>query len=165
LKEAETYIEQLEKQLVEAKNTKVSAKENFGGVVSLALESVVRRNTHLLSGIPLVGQGLAGVVEQDNKRLEDTAMNSPKAVEERNATFKRVVNEGEKQTPVTAAISKEDQETLAYFQSLRQAFTGSELLQVLEVSEISELSNLVHRTNRTSNLLIPDLKKFLSIKV
>ena len=92
-------------------------------------------------------------------------MNSPKAVEEGNLTFKRVVNEGEKQTPVTAAISKEDQETLAYFQSLRQAFTGSELLQVLEVSEISELSNLVHRTNRTSNLLIPDLKKFLSIKV
>lgn len=139
LEEAETYIEQLEKQLVEAKNTKVSAKENFGEVVSLALENIVRRNTHLLSGIPLVGQGLAGVVEQDNKRLEDTAMNSPKAVEERNVTFKRVVNEDEKQPPITATISKEDQETLAYFQSLRQAFTESELLQVLEI-----ISNLSH---------------------
>lgn len=138
LEEAETYIEQLEKQLVEAKNTKVSAKENFGEVVSLALESIVRRNTHLLSGIPLVGQGLAGVVEQDNKRLKETALNSPKAVEERNVTFKRVVGDEEHLTPAKSSISKEDQETLAYFQSLRQAFTESELLQVLDI--ISNLS-------------------------
>ncbi|RYF87199.1 MAG: hypothetical protein EON98_01275 [Chitinophagaceae bacterium] len=138
LEEAETYIEGLEKQLVEAKNTKVSAKENFGEVVSLALESIVRRNTHLLSGIPMIGQGLAGVVEQDNKRLEETALNSPKAVEERNVTFKRVSNEDEGQPTSKRSLSKEDQETLTYFQSLRQAFSESELLQVLDI--ISSLS-------------------------
>lgn len=138
LVEAETYIEQLEKQLVEAKNTKVSAKENFGEVVSLALESIVRRNTHLLSGIPMIGQGLAGVVEQDNKRLEDTALNSPAAVQERNVTFKRVSNDEEDQPSAKNGISKEDQETLNYFNSLKQAFSETELLQVLDI--ISNLS-------------------------
>lgn len=88
LEKAEKYIAELEKQLVEAKNTKISAKENFGEVLSLALESMIRRNTHLLNGIPLVGQGLADAVEQDNKRLEDTSLNSPSAIQERNVTFK-----------------------------------------------------------------------------
>lgn len=136
LEEAEKYITELEKQLVEAKNTKATAKQNFGEVVSLALESMIRRNSHLLNGIPLVGQGLAGVVEQDNKRLEDTALNSPSAIEERNVTFKRMSNEDEKQRSHKASISKEDQETLAYFQSLRQAFTESELLQVLDIISV-----------------------------
>jgi hypothetical protein len=137
LEETEQYVEELEKKLEESKSTKVTAKENFGELLSHALESIVRRNTHLLSGIPMIGQGLAGVVEQDNKRMEDTALNSPKAVEERNVTFKRVVND-EEIKPSARSISKEDQETLAYFQSIRLAFTESELLQVLDI--ISSLS-------------------------
>jgi hypothetical protein len=133
LEEAETYIEDLEKKLVEAKNTKVSAKENFGEVVSLALESIVRRNTHLLSGIPMIGQGLAGVVEQDNKRLEDTALNSASAIQERNVTFKRVVNDDEDKASAKSTISKEDGETLDYFKTLREAFSGEEMVQVLQI--------------------------------
>lgn len=132
LEEAEKYIAELEKQLIESKNTKVSAKENFGEVVSLALESMIRRNTHLLNGIPLVGQGLAGVVEQDNKRLEDTALNSPSAIQERKVTFKRVVNDDEKPSS-KGTISKEDHETLGYFQTLRETFSGEEMVQVLEI--------------------------------
>lgn len=137
LEETEQYVEELEKKLEETKNTKATAKENLGEVVSLALESIVRRNTHLLSGIPMIGQGLAGVVEQDNKRLEESALNSLSAIEERNLTFKRVVGDDEK-TASKDTISKEDQETLAYFQSLREAFTEGELLKVLDI--ISALS-------------------------
>lgn len=137
LEETEQYVEELEKKLEETKNIKATAKENFGEVVSLALESIVRRNTHLLSGIPMIGQGLAGVVEQDNKRLEETALNSPSAIEERSVTFKRVVGDDEK-TLSKGTISKEDGETLAYFQSLREVFTESELLKVLDI--ISALS-------------------------
>ncbi len=136
LEESDTYIEQLEKKLEETRNTKVTAKENLGEVFSLALENMIRRNTHLLGGIPLVGQGLAGVVEQDNKRLEDAIANSPQAIEERQVTFKKMF-ESEKPTSGNT-ISKEDQETLDYFNSLRQAFTEPELLQVLEI--ISTLS-------------------------
>ncbi|RYZ27115.1 MAG: hypothetical protein EOO10_13680 [Chitinophagaceae bacterium] len=135
LEEAESYIEELEKKLVEAKNTKVAAKENFGEVVSLALESMVRRNTHLLSGIPMIGQGLAGIVEQDNKRLEDAVLHSSKAIEERKVSFKRVMNDDEKTSP-KSSISKEDQETLHYFQTLRQTFNDEEMIQVLEIISV-----------------------------
>ena len=47
-------------------------------------------------------------------------------------------NDEEKQHPVKNSISKEDQQTLDYFNSLKQAFTESELLQVLDI--ISALS-------------------------
>lgn len=136
LEESDTYIEQLEKKLEETRNTKATAKENLGEVFSLALENMIRRNTHLLGGIPLVGQSLAGVVEQDNKRLEEAIANSPQAIEERQVTFKKMY-ESEKPTS-SNTISKEDQDTLDYFNSLRQAFTEPELLQVLEI--ISTLS-------------------------
>lgn len=137
LEETEQYVDELEKKLEETKNIKTTAKENLGEVVSLALEGMIRRNTHLLGGIPLLGQGLAGVVEQDNKRLEESALNSPSAIDERSVTFKRIVGDDEK-TSSTGTISKEDGETLAYFQSLREAFTESELLKVLDI--ISALS-------------------------
>jgi hypothetical protein len=81
LNESEEYIEELEKKLEETKALKATSKENLGEVFSIALENIVRRNTHLLGGIPLVGQGLAGIVEQDNKRLEETAQNSSHAIE------------------------------------------------------------------------------------
>ncbi|MBD0287452.1 MAG: hypothetical protein ICV79_18820, partial [Flavisolibacter sp.] len=45
LEDAESYIEQLEKKLEETRNSKVTAKENLGEVVSMALESMLRRNT------------------------------------------------------------------------------------------------------------------------
>lgn len=138
MEEQESYVEKLEAMLQEERGKKVSIKDNWGEVMSVALEGMVRRNSHLLGGIPMIGQGLAGVIEQDNKRLEDAAINSPKAIEERKVSFKRVVEDDEKQPTVTNGVSKEDQETLAYFQSLRQAFTESELLQVLDI--ISSLS-------------------------
>lgn len=149
LEEAENYIDELEKKLVEAKSTKAVQKESLGEVVSLALESMIRRNSHLLSGIPLVGQGLAGVVEHDNKRLEDASLNSPSQVEERKATFKRVLNDEEEATfKAKETISKEDQETLSYFQTLRQAFTEHELLQVLEI-----IAGLSHQKDSIPSVL------------
>ena len=138
MEEQEAYVEKLEVMLQEERGKKVSIKDNWGEVMSVALEGMVRRNSHLLGGIPMIGQGLAGVIEQDNKRLEETALNSPNAVEERKVTFKRVVEEDEKQSASKPVVSKEDQETLAYFQSLRQAFSESELLLVLDI--ISSLS-------------------------
>lgn len=136
LEEAESYIDELEKKLSEAKSTKAVQKENLGEVVSLALESMIRRNSHLLSGIPLVGQGLAGAVEQDNKRLEGVSQ-TPSLGEEAKVSFKRVRSD----EPPTSkeSISEEDKQTLDYFQSVRQAFTEPELIQVLEI--IAVLSN------------------------
>lgn len=132
LDEQQEYIDDLEKKLEETRALKATSKESFGEVLSLAFENIVRRNTHLLGGIPLVGQGLAGVIEQDNKRLEQAAQNSPQAVEERKATFQKV-----EETPTASfrpsSISYEDRETLNYFKSLKQSFTEPELLQVFQI--------------------------------
>jgi hypothetical protein len=136
LEEAESYIDELEKKLAEAKSTKAVQKESLGEVVSLALESMIRRNSHLLSGIPLVGQGLAGVVEQDNKRLEGVSQ-TPSLGEEAKVSFKRV--RCDEPATSTESVSEEDKQTLEYFQSVRQAFTEPELIQVLEI--IAVLSN------------------------
>lgn len=136
LEEAESYIDELEKKLAEAKSTKAVQKESLGEVVSLALESMIRRNSHLLSGIPLVGQGLAGVVEQDNKRLEGAAQTPPMS-QEANVSFKRV--RSDEPASCKDNVSDEDKQTLEYFQSVRQAFTEPELIQVLDI--IAVLSN------------------------
>jgi len=103
----------------------------LGEVFSVALENMIRRNAHLIGDIPLVGAGLAGIVEQDNKRLEETAQNSTQAIEERKVSFQKVP-EKDKSSSYTA-ISKEDQGTLDYFKQLRQAFTEEELLQVIDI--------------------------------
>ena len=134
LEEQEEYVEKLERKIEEVTASKATAKENLGEVFSLALENIVRRNTHLLGGIPLVGQGLAGIVEQDNKRLEQIAQNSPQAIEDRKASFRRITEEEE--VNGKSSLPKEDLETLAYFESLRQTFTETELLQVLEIVSI-----------------------------
>jgi len=131
LNESEEYIEELEKKLEETRALKATSKENLGEVFSIALENIVRRNTHLLGGIPLVGQGLAGIVEQDNKRLEETAQNSLQAIEERNASFKRKTED--EVMPPKNSLSKEDQETLNYFKTLRQTFSEKELVQIFEI--------------------------------
>ena len=132
LDDSEEYIGELEKKLEETRATKATAKENLGEVFSLALENMIRRNTHLLGGIPLVGQGLAGIVDKDNKRLEEAAQNSFQAIEERNVSFRKISKEGE-ELYSKGSLSKEDQETLNYFKTLRQAFTEIELFQVLEI--------------------------------
>jgi hypothetical protein len=139
LDEQETYIEKLEAMLQEEKSKKVSLKDSWGDVVSVALEGVVRRNSHLLAGIPMIGQGLAGAVEEDNKRLEDNYLNFPKAIDERAVTFTKVAGEEGASFKLKEAVSAEDQQTLDYFNSLRQAFTENELLHVLDI--IAILSN------------------------
>lgn len=82
----------------------------------------------------MVGQGLAGMVEQDNKRQEDAHPHTAPTNEESKVSYKRIVPE--QATVNRGVISKKDQETLNYFQSLRQSFTESELLQVLEIIDV-----------------------------
>ena len=86
----------------------------------------------MLGGIPLVGQGLAGVIEQDNKRLEQKAQNSSATIAEGKVTVQK-----EEETPTAsfkpASLSDEDRQTLNYFNSLREAFTETELAQIFQI--------------------------------
>jgi hypothetical protein len=68
LTEAEEYIEQLESRLEEEKDKKIKFKDNIGDIASQALEGMLRRNLHWFSGVPVL-EGLAGTIQEDNKRL------------------------------------------------------------------------------------------------
>jgi hypothetical protein len=131
--EQEAYVEKLEAMLQEERGKKVSIKDNWGEVMSVALEGMVRRNSHLLGGIPMIGQGLAGVIDQDNKRLEDTQASSSQATEERRVIFKRVKSEDEESIKSKQTFSEEGLQTLDYFKSLRQIFGDEGLAKVLEI--------------------------------
>ncbi len=127
LEEQNEYIEKLETMLEEEKSKKASIKDNWSEVFSLALEGMVRRNTHLLNGIPLIGQGLAGVVEQDNKRIEDKVENTDSKVEERHVTFQKVhKDEG-------ALSNEEEKKLVAYYKKLQQTFTKEELTTIVQI--------------------------------
>jgi hypothetical protein len=132
LEESEEYAEELQNKLEELKASKATSKEGLGEAISIAFESLVRRNAHLLGGIPLVGQGLAGVIEQDNKRLEQKAQNSLTT-----ATEGKVTVQKEEEAPTASfkpsSFSDEDRQTLNYFNSLREAFTETELAQVFQI--------------------------------
>ena len=126
LEEQEEYIEKLEKVLDEEKGKKASIKDNWGEVFSMALEGMVRRNTHLLNGIPMIGQGLAGVVEQDNRRLEHKAENEESKVLERQASFQKVAKEETTQ-------SEDEKQILGYHRKLQQTFSQEELATILQI--------------------------------
>jgi hypothetical protein len=127
MEEQNEYIEKLETMLEEEKTKKASIKDNWSEVFSLALEGMVRRNTHLLNGIPLIGQGLAGVVEHDNKRLEDKIENAESKTEERHASFQKI-NNGEKQL-----LNEEESKLIAYYKKLQQTFTKEELTTIIQI--------------------------------
>ena len=88
---------------------------------------MVRRNTHLLNGIPLIGQGLAGVVEQDNKRIEDKVENAESKVEERHVTFQKV-NKNE-----SSLLNEEEKKLITYYNKLQQTFTKEELATIIQI--------------------------------
>lgn len=126
LEEQEEYIEKLEASLQEEKAKKANIKDNWGEVFSLALEGMVRRNTHLLNGIPVIGQGLAGVVEQDNRRLEHILENEESKVQERQVSFQRMTKEEAVQT-------EDDKKILDYHRSLQKAFSQEELATIIQI--------------------------------
>ncbi len=127
LEEQSEYIEKLETMLEEEKSKKASIKDNWSEVFSLALEGMVRRNTHLLNGIPLIGQGLAGVVEHDNRKLADKLENTESKTEEGHASYQKIYNAERN------GISEEEKKVIAYYQKLQQTFTKEELTTIVQI--------------------------------
>jgi hypothetical protein len=130
LEESEEYAEELQNKLEELKASKATSKEGLGEAISIAFESLVRRNAHLLGGIPLVGQGLAGVIEQDNKRLEQKAQDSATTAEGKVTVQKE---EAPTASFKPSSFSDEDRQALNYLNSLREAFTEAELTQIFQI--------------------------------
>src|ERR1035437_5436296 len=69
LAESEEYADQLAAAVEAAKeNGNKIGGVHWGEVVSVALEGLVRRNTHIIAQFPAAA-GLAGIIEKDNKHI------------------------------------------------------------------------------------------------
>jgi prefoldin subunit 5 len=69
--ELETEVEKLEKELDEVKAKESPMKGFLGEFGSTMLESFIRRNPQMLSAIP-GGQALAGFIEEDNRKMQES---------------------------------------------------------------------------------------------
>jgi hypothetical protein len=122
------YIEKLQQMLEEEKQRKVSIQDKWGETLSVALEGIVRRNPQMLGGIPIIGQGLAGVIEQDNKRLEQGAANGNR--EESQVSFKKV---SEEEMNSRNQFTEADKKILEYHKNLQIVFTPTELTTINQI--------------------------------
>lgn len=158
LENAETYIKDLQEKLTQLQKSRIVQKESIGELVSLALESMLRRNAHLLSGIPMIGQELAGVVEKDNQRLQGTLVKMPTPANEAGpggkVTVERVDEAGQ------PALSERDRYAIEYFKYLSGTFSESELTQLFEIvsffgrnkSLLPELLEEIRESNSSSKV-------------
>lgn len=125
------YIEKLQSMLEEEKQRKVSIQDNWGKTISVALEGFVRRNPQMLNGIPIIGQGLSGVIEQDNKRLEQDAANtSSKESQEPHVSFRKV---SEEEMISRDLFTDDEKKILVYHKNLQAVFTPTELATITQI--------------------------------
>lgn len=112
LEETEEYAEKLEEEIKNLKENKFKLKNiDVGELASVALEGIVRRNPQFLTKIPGIGEGLAGIIEQDN-RDKEKLLTQPQAPEPK-VSF-------EKDT--TPEITEEEKRHLIYLRKLEQTF-------------------------------------------
>lgn len=122
LDEKETYITQLENGIEAAKaNGNKIGNVHIGEIVSVALEGLVKRNTHILAQVPGL-DGLAGLIEKENQ----PAVQQP-ATE---VTFKK-----KDQSDSTPQLTEHQKEWLALFGEIQRHFSQSEIEQVIELLE------------------------------
>lgn len=122
IEEKDQYIERLESGIEQAKaNGNKIGGMHIGEIVSVALEGMVRRNTHLIAQVPVLN-GLAGIIERDNVQPAQTITQQP----ETEVTFKKK----EQTTPV---LSEEDQQCLGLMKNIQSHFTADEFTKVINI--------------------------------
>lgn len=124
VKERDEEIEQLSEVIIEARqNGNKIGGINAGELLSVALEGIVRRNTHLIAQVPVLN-GLAGIIERDNERGPAPAIGQP----EGEVSF-RMKDQSESSQTLTPA----EKDFLGFFKELQTYFSPKELEQVIEI--------------------------------
>lgn len=119
LSEAEDYIDDLQTQLEEVKNSK--KQFTLGEIASYILEGLVRRNTHLLTKLP-GGEALAGIIEQDNLEKNQLAVPSDQL-----ASFQKKEDTGQ--------VKQEHLQFLPFLEQLVNTFSPNDLHTVIQIIE------------------------------
>ncbi|HEY0750841.1 MAG TPA: hypothetical protein VGD26_06785 [Chitinophagaceae bacterium] len=112
LEETEDYAEKLEEEIKHLKENKFKLKNlDVAELASVAIEGIVRRNPQFLTKIPGIGEGLAGIIEQDN-RDKEKLLTQP-APPETKVSFEK---------EQTSTITEEEKRHLVYLRKLEQTF-------------------------------------------
>ncbi|MBX3164687.1 MAG: hypothetical protein KF900_09405 [Bacteroidetes bacterium] len=124
LEERENEIEEYRAAIKEAKaNGNKIGGIHLGDVLSLALEGLVKRNTHLLAKLPATA-GLAGLIEQENKT--DTNENAE-------VSFSKKDNSTLSDTAAAPALSEEEQTFIRLMRELEKLYSEEEMSAVMEL--------------------------------
>lgn len=124
LDEKEEYIQKLEAGIEKAKaNGNKIGGMHIGEIVSVALEGMVRRNTHLIAQVPAL-EGLAGIIDKDNERPVQSIQQPDAEV-----SFK-------KKTDSAPTLSEQEKEFLALFNEIQRHFSEAEIGQIIEMLEL-----------------------------
>jgi hypothetical protein len=116
LEETEEYAEKLEEEIKNLKENKFKLKNiDVGELASVALEGIVRRNPQFLTKIPGIGEGLAGIIEQDN-RDKEKLLTQPQTPESKVSFEKESAPE----------ITEEEKRHLVYLRKLEQTFNSQQ---------------------------------------
>jgi hypothetical protein len=120
LTEAEEYADTLAAAVEAAKeNANKIGGVHWGEVLSVALEGLVRRNTHIIAQIPAVS-GLAGLIEKDNSRPAPVQENA-------DVSFKK------KEKVAEPAWNEQEKEFVNLFKELQKHFDEHEIGQIIEI--------------------------------
>lgn len=130
ISELNKEIEEKDEQLDKFSDAIMEAKQNgnkiggidIGNALSVALEGLVRRNTHLLAKVPMMN-GLAGIIENDNKR---SAESKPETNSETEVSFK-------KKESTESSLSEEEKMFMDFFKEMRSHFNEDEMGLVFEI--------------------------------
>lgn len=126
----------------------LAAKENgnklggvhIGDIVSVALEGLVRRNTHIIAKIPGASE-LAGLIEKDNTKTPELSQ------ENKEVSFKK--KEIITSEPV---LSQQEKEFISLFHELQKLFSPEEITQIIEVLDAMS----------KDKAMLPDVLEYLS---
>ena len=136
--QAEEDYEALQQELNEANAQIEIAKKNsnklggvhFGDIASVALEGLIRRNTHIIAKIP-GGSGLAGLIEKDNNR--DGSENFQQEDTEVSFKKKNQSTETKKETVSEPVLTENEKRFIAIMKELEKHFSEEEMSQIMMV--------------------------------
>lgn len=126
LEEADEFIGKQGAAIEKLKSGRKLEDLQWGELLGIAGESLLRRNTHLIAKVPGM-KGLAGIIEKDNTEPEKQ-IETPKPEAEASYKMKEEKPEPEKKEP---EISREDKDRLNFLRQLQERFSEDELRQVL----------------------------------
>lgn len=131
IEEAEEFIQKQGKIIQDLKSDRKLGDMQWGELIGIAGESILRRNTHLLAKVPGMSE-LAGVIKSDNKNLQKQVENPEPQAE---ASFSKP-KESNKEQKENSELNKDDNDRLDFLRQLQERFSEEELKQVLTLLNV-----------------------------